>query len=303
LLQLPNLCWIGLASNPFLQSYVDAKVKEGAHHLPVWDDPELSREDWPVLGQGAGGVTRQVVWKGQPVAVKTFSGALTSDGLPQDERAISVAVASLDHPGPGTTSTSSSSSCLISMVGQTPGGALIMELLQGYTALAGPPSFETCSRDVYPRQQFLSWDDVWTIVTGLLQVLVQLHTLGICHGDFYGHNILISSSEDESSSTKSSNDSTTSSFRVKLSDFGAAFFYDPTSESAKDIERVEVRAFGVLVEELLEQVWNRLGTDTDGKTIHEKRVTLMLDLVQACRTPTATFAGVWETVQLHVTST
>jgi serine/threonine protein kinase len=300
LLQLPNLCWIGLASNPFLQFYVDAKVKEGAHHLPVWDDPELSREDWPVLGQGAGGVTRQVLWKGQSVAVKTFSGDLTSDGLPQDERAISVAVASLHHPGQEASSTSSSS-CLISMVGQTPGGALIMELLQGYTALAGPPSFETCSRDVYPRQQFLSWDNVWTIVTGLLQVLVQLHTLGICHGDLYGHNILISTSEDESTTTSSSNDTTTS-FRVKLSDFGAAFFYDPTSDAAKDIERVEVRAFGVLVEELLEQVWNQSVTDNDGNTTNEKRLSLMLDLVQACRTPMATFSGVWQSVQRHVVS-
>lgn len=257
------------------------------------DDPELSREDWPVLGQGAGGVTRKVLWKGQPVAVKTFSGDLTSDGLPQDERAISVAVSSLDH-GRGPTS----SSCLISMVGQTPGGALIMEFLQGYTALAGPPSFETCSRDVYPRQQFLSWDNVWTIATGLLQVLVQLHALGVCHGDFYGHNILITS---EDVSSTSSNDTTTT-FRVKLSDFGAAFFYDPTSDSAEDIERVEVRAFGVLVEELLEQVWSRTVTNNDGNIINETRAALMRELVQACLTPTATFAGVWQSVQQHVVS-
>jgi hypothetical protein len=39
-------------------------------------------------------------------------------------------------------------------------------------------------------------------------------------------------------------------FTVKLSDFGAAFFYDRQSNYGKMLEAVELRAFAILVEEL-----------------------------------------------------
>ncbi len=51
------------------------------------------------------------------------------------------------------------------------------------------------------------------------------------HGDLYAHNILV----DEKS-------------RTYLGDFGAASFYDVTN---KDYEKVEVRAFGCLLDDML----------------------------------------------------
>jgi serine/threonine protein kinase len=189
---------------------------------------------------------------------------LTSDGSPQDERAISVVAASLkDHS-------------LIHLHGQTKtNGSLVMEFLQGYEALAGPPSMETCSRDVYPDDRRLtpiSEDFAWTIAMNLLGVLQKLHQKGICHGDFYGHNILIS----------------TATQQVKLSDFGAAFFYDPSSAYGPLIQQVELRSYAVLVEELQTLVAAASTTNTTPQTISRMRWN---ELVNACQSPSATFDG------------
>ena len=244
LLQLPRLCWVAFSSNPFQDGLADAHDIS----LDTIDDATLDRDDWPVLGQGAGGITRKALWNDTTVAVKTFFGELTSDGSPHDERAISV-VASTAHD-----------ECLISLWGQTPQGALIMEFLDNYVGLAGPPSMQTCSRDVYSRTT-ISMDKAETIVKGLLEALTDLHARGICHGDFYGHNILIHEGVDS---------------RVKLSEFGAAFFYDSAAPYAKWIQKIEMRAFGVLVEELQAIV--------DGEN------PIFSSLVKACRGEAMSFA-------------
>lgn len=222
LLQLPNLRWVALSRNPFLKEFFEHASSEDG--MKTLEDPSLEDTNWPVLGQGAGGVTRRVTWQDDRlVAVKTYAGALTSDGSPQDERAASVVAATLNE------------SALIQLLGQTPNGSLVMEFLEGYEALAGPPSMATCSRDVYEEGQKLSEEFAWKIATDLLRVLTKIHLQkGICHGDFYGHNILI-------------NPATSS---VKLSDFGGAFFYNTDSEYGKLIQQVELRAYCVLVEEL-----------------------------------------------------
>lgn len=243
LLELPQLRWVAFSSNPFL----DGLVEEHDITLSTIGDVTLDQDNWPVLGQGAGGITRKAEWKNTntttSVAVKTFVGELTSDGSPQDERAISVVASRTSSTLSATPQNKKSklgdndTHCLISLLGQTPKGALIMEYLDNYEALAGPPSMETCSRDVYARTS-ITLTRAERIVTGLLRVLTNLHAKGICHGDFYGHNILIHEGATEEE------------FRVKLSDFGAAFFYDVTAPYAKWIEKIELRAFGVLVEEL-----------------------------------------------------
>ena len=296
---------------------MDSKTKEhqqpdhGNHgSLQVIDDPILIREDWPVLGQGAGGITRKVEWKSREmtVAVKAYVGELTSDGSPQDERAISVA-ASLavmaseakkkdvsESTTPSSQKIPNPSSCIIKLLGETKStGSLIMEYLDGFEALAGPPSMESCSRDVYSKRHFLSWENIWYIVTGLLQVLRILHQNGICHGDFYGHNILISSTKN-------------GEFHVKLSDFGAAFFYDrsSTANDGQGIERTELRAFGILIEELRDQVWKKeknslddsvAALDSPPTTDTKKKVEVLTDLIASCRVPTTTFDELWKKIQ------
>jgi len=232
-----NLRWAAFASNPFLNTTAKQRNEgDGVHAgLEILDDPSLEDTQLEILGRGAGGITRKAYIENKndnntktPVAVKTFAGEITSDGSPQDEKAISVAAASLNDDA------------LIRLLGQTKErGALVMEFLQGYEALAGPPSFQTCSRDVYPDDvsDYVTPEFGWKICMNMLRVLNKLHNqLGICHADFYAHNILINTTTED----------------VKLSDFGAAFFYDTNSEYGKSIQRIELGAYTVLVEELFQ---------------------------------------------------
>jgi len=223
-LQLPNLRWVALANNPFLQH----------HHVPdhlfsqvhVIDGIDESAGE--ILGQGAGGVTRKLHYDGQDVAVKVYGGSMTSDGLPEDERKISMAASQLNC------------TALIRVIGECRGtGSLVMEYLDNYATLAGPPSLESCSRDVYddeslPAQQ-LSAHEAVHLVTVLLDALQQLHAVNITHGDLYGHNILVQ--RDDLAA-------------VRLSDFGAAFFYDGAAAYGRLLETIELRAYAVLVEEV-----------------------------------------------------
>jgi serine/threonine protein kinase len=72
------------------------------------------------------------------------------------------------------------------------------------------------------------------IAKNIASVSSQLHSKGINHGDLYAHNILVNNSAE-----------------CLLGDFGAASVYDVNSAFAGTIERVEVRAFGCLLEDVL----------------------------------------------------
>ena len=115
---------------------------------------------------------------------------------------------------------------------------LIMQLIApAYINLANPPSLETCTRDVYGASCTFTGDELWKIAKSMASVGAQLHQKGINHGDFYAHNILVNKTAD-----------------CLLGDFGAASFYDVDGPLAGKIERVEVRAFGCLVEEVFSLV-------------------------------------------------
>jgi tRNA A-37 threonylcarbamoyl transferase component Bud32 len=223
LLRLPNLAWVALSDNPFLHSVFEARSTV----LKVLEDLEESN-DAEILGQGASGITRQYEYQGQMVAVKTYNTEIniTSDGLPEEERRINCAAAGLNC------------SALIRVLGQTVNGSLVMELLQDFRAIGDPPSFVSCSRDVYSNDSLvheLTTERAISIMSALLQALVALHEQGICHGDFYGHNILVCA---------------TDLHQVRLSDFGAAFFYAKGSLYGTLLERIELRAFALFVEEV-----------------------------------------------------
>ncbi|GAX22984.1 hypothetical protein FisN_15Hh120 [Fistulifera solaris] len=225
LLRLPKLAWMALSDNPFLHSVLEAHAD--LKGLRTLEDLEESN-DAAILGQGASGITRQYEYQGQKVAVKTYNTDIrvTSDGLPEEERRIHCAAAALDC------------SALIRVLGQTVRGSLVMELLQDFRAIGDPPSFDSCSRDVYSNDSLvhaLTTEQAMTIVSALLQTLAALHEQGICHGDFYGHNILVCATDLN---------------QVRLSDFGAAFFYEKGSSCGTFLERIELRAFAIFVKEV-----------------------------------------------------
>ena len=149
---------------------------------------------------------------------------MTSDGLPESEMAASLAAGR--HAG------------LIPVLGKISNhpedkAGLVMELIDPvFTNLAGPPSLDSCTRDVYAEGEVFEPARVNWMARRLASVAAHLHGRRIMHGDFYGHNLLRNEAGD-----------------CLLGDFGAAFIYP---EGAK-LERIEVRAFGCLLEELLER--------------------------------------------------
>ncbi|MEH8199230.1 leucine-rich repeat-containing protein kinase family protein [Aeromonas allosaccharophila] len=246
LLALPRLAWLAYSGNPFSEGE-EARAIDDAHVAPiVWETLVLGE----LLGQGASGVIHratifddmadksadevsQASGRGEAsqVAVKLFKGAVTSDGLPRCEMAASLAAGT--HPN------------LIKVMGKVadhPSGiaALVMELIDpAFANLAGPPSLDSCTRDVYPEGLRLCVPDALAMAHGIASVAGHLHRAGIMHGDLYGHNILFARGSDAPA-------------RALLGDFGAASLYDRSDrERAVGLERLEVRAFGCLLEELL----------------------------------------------------
>jgi len=230
LLRLPRLSWVALSDNPFLTKSPD--IDMDTHKLDINSDPRLDNPNEALfeLGRGASGITRRYTLTdgNEDVAIKEYYSNVTSDGNPQEERQISMIASSLDCPS------------LVKVLGQTNKGNLIMELLTDYKVFANPPSLQSCSRDCYDENHSLSSEQASSMVNQLLCTLRKLHEKGITHGDFYGHNILVSTKTDDS--------------HVWLTDFGAAFFYDRTSEFGDLIQMVERRAFSHLVYEIADLV-------------------------------------------------
>ncbi len=227
LLTLPRLAWLAFAGNP-LESNLEAAAQATAPLASIdWRSLQLERQ----LGEGASGVIYQALWqRGDdllPVAVKLFKGALTSDGLPQHEMAACLGAGA--HPN------------LIALHGQIahhPGGAsgLVMALIApDFHTLAAPPSLDSCTRDVYDAGAHFTPEAVIRLASGIASAVRQLHACGILHGDLYAHNIL----HDEDGN-------------ALLGDFGAASFFAPDGGPlALALQRIEVRAFACLLEELL----------------------------------------------------
>lgn len=264
LLSLPRLTWLAYAGNPFTEQREEALV-----HTPSaairWQSLTLREK----LGEGASGIIYRADWHaaaspaasvgrghapapaatpaaappllpaagetaasapgaGQPVAVKLFKGAMTSDGSPLSEMAACLGAGA--HPN------------LIPILGHIedhPGHAhgLVMSLIPPeFRNLAGPPSLDSCTRDIYAEDARFALKTALGIARGIAAAAAQLHAHGILHGDLYGHNIL----HDDHGQTL-------------LGDFGAASFYDPASPQAGALQTLEVRAFGNLLEELLDR--------------------------------------------------
>ena len=220
---LPGLAWTSWAGNAFEG---DAP-RSAAPAIPFADlDPG------PLLGEGTSGRVHSALWRSgttrQAVALKLFKGTMTSDGLP--EREMEACLAAGAHQN------------LTGALGRItghPDGAdgLVMPLLPpDWRVLAGPPSLASCSRDVYDPALRLAPAALLRLVRGIAAGLAHLHARGLLHGDVYGHNILW--------------DAATGA--AALSDFGAASVL-PDGPAGAALQRIEVRAFGLLLGEVLDR--------------------------------------------------
>lgn len=261
LLSLPRLSWLSYSGNPFCES-LEAKALADT---PVPAIPWTALQLGPKLGEGASGViyrsslsadaAAMIGTMESEVAVKLFKGTLTSDGLPQSEMAACISAGV--HPN------------LIRVLGKLTGHpqgteGLVMSLVDpAYKNLAGPPSFETCTRDVYADDLRFSVQDVFTIAKGVAGLAAQVHARGLMHGDLYAHNTLLGPAA-----------------HALIGDFGAASFIDPNDHKmARALQQLEVRAYGCLLEELLERV-----EAVDSKH-HKERFVMLASLRDACMQP------------------
>ncbi|WP_028682796.1 leucine-rich repeat-containing protein kinase family protein [Pseudomonas chlororaphis] len=250
LLGLPCLTWLAYAGNP-LESEADAAALESVAQIP-WAELELQQR----LGEGASGVIHQARWQrpGQApseVAVKLYKGSMTSDGSPLHE--MNACISAGRHPN------------LIRVEGRIsdhPQGqnGLVMQLIEpSYRNLAALPSLASCTRDIYDESSRFSADAALRMARGIASVGAHLHRQGITHGDLYGHNILWNPEGE-----------------CLLGDFGAASFHAlADTEETRALQRIEVRAFGILLEELLARIESGLSPRQ-----HERLQALVSDCCQ-----------------------
>lgn len=236
LLTLPSLTWLAYAGNP-LETEADAAALEATPQID-WSALRLEQQ----LGEGASGVISRATWQRAdgavtPVAVKLYKGEMTSDGSPLHE--MNACITAGLHPN------------LIRIEGRIHGHpdgqqGLVMQLIDpSFANLAGLPSLASCSRDVYADDRRFSAQVALRIAMGIASAAEHLHQQGITHGDLYGHNILLNDQGN-----------------CLLGDFGAASFHSTTdSMETRALQRIEVRAFGVLLEELLARIDSGLSNE------------------------------------------
>jgi len=159
--------------------------------------------------------------------VKIFKGEITSDGLPEEEMDINISLGHHEH--------------LIDVLARVTGhpegkDVLMLELIPShYFNLGLPPTLQTCSRDVYKEGFTLTLTQALKILQAMADAATHMHAHGIMHGDFYAHNIMIDADGNSI-----------------LGDFGGASYFEPSRvEERNALERLEVRAFGCLIEEML----------------------------------------------------
>ena len=246
LFTLPRLSWLACAGNVCTtHSAQDDETLSQIH----WDRLTLHEE----LGEGASGLISRGYWtcEASDVAVKVFKGEVTSDGYPADEMKACIAVGEHDN--------------LTTVHGKLHAhpeekeGLVLSLIPPRYVNLGNPPSLVTCTRDTYDEGTSFSFSQLLSILSDVASSAEHLHQRGVMHGDLYAHNILI----DEHAHSL-------------LSDFGAATLYGHMKDVEEGaFERLEVRAFGCLMEDLLEHYDNK-------NSEHSEKIEVLKTLKDAC---------------------
>jgi len=230
LFQLPKLSWLAFSGNTFnrasnttISSVIDVQLA----------DIELGE----LLGEGASGLIYRGDWIVRPqslidtdnhVAVKVFKGDVTSDGYPQDELDCCLTAGEQEN--------------LIKVIAQLDQTdtdkklGLVMELIpSNFYNLGLPPTLKTCTRDTFNEGTFYDAEKIIKIAKQMANAMTHLHARGVSHGDAYAHNVMINNDAD-----------------MLFGDFGAATNLMTLPKAQQEaMERIEVRAFGCLLDDLL----------------------------------------------------
>lgn len=235
---LPHLAWLSLAGNPCTGGAVQSPMQLPSA-LAIENLEAAYDVDWEhPFGDGTSGTAFPGVCRGTGdlVAVKRFRALAGSDGRALDEVAVSLAAsgvpgvvqavgycAETDEKGEVTTVTL--------VMERVPGGA---------KCIAGPPSFDSCTRSVYDPEMTLDREDADRIVSVVEKAVEGLLERGVSHGDVYGHNVLVGEKEEDGERP------------VVLGDLGAGWWIPrPGTHGART---VEMRAVDVFREEVMRMV-------------------------------------------------
>ena len=214
-LNLPKLSWLAFSGNPCVST-------------PKFELDCVEFESLHVgklLGEGASGEIYKAYSKelNTDVAIKFFKGSVTSDGYAKDEMNACLGVKKHEN--------------LINVIAKISGadreGLLLEYIPTEFKNLGNPPNFDTCTRDTYEDDLAFSVEAIHKISSSIASVATHMHEAHLMHGDLYAHNILINSQS-----------------KCYLGDFGAASFYDSGEDA---YEKLEVRAYGCLLEDLLQR--------------------------------------------------
>lgn len=251
--EMPKLAWLALSGNP-------ASDISNAEISNIVPSETLTLGE--VIGEGASGVVYKVestrgvftydASRFNGVAVKLFKGDCNSDGHPSDEVYVSGRV------GFDSTNVLPVLACIaevqsLDRATVTDKNAikygLVFPLIPpDCIVLALPPSFSSVTRDIYPAETVFSTAIGIKILRGLASAGAYIHDKGIMHGDIYGHNIHVYSDGEPI-----------------LVDFGAATAYGHFSSGSKrsKFEALDVRAFGCIIEEILERITDTTAAPAD----------------------------------------
>lgn len=260
LFQLPKLSWLAFSGNEFNRASNLDESKASVIDVSL-ADIELSE----LLGEGASGLIYRGDWSAQPpslmgtdnhIAVKIFKGDVTSDGYPQDELDCCLSAGNQKNLIK-----------VIAKLDQTDADkklGLVMELIpSSFYNLGLPPSLTSCTRDTFDSGTSFEINSIAKIVSQMANAMAHLYKNGISHGDVYAHNIMINNQSD-----------------VLFGDFGAATNLASLPKLQREaMERIEVRAFACLLDDLLPLISN----DRDNAIAEEnQKMTVLVELKNRC---------------------
>ena len=245
-LSLPKLAWISLGGNPI--------SKINTQKMKVIDKSSVFFDENNVLGKGASGTVYKGQYRGKDVAVKVFKhDSKGSDGRPEDEAMINSII---DHHFTVSSHGVFRKESMHDSEDVDVIEGMVMELLENATAIGKPPSFATCTRDSGPEDDAknLATDRVFSIIWNIANALEYVHSTKVMNGDVYLHNTLQCGNG------------------ARLSDWGASFVYNDSmvadsSTSADIFEKIEVLAFGRLVQDMLLWYLKVACPDSTGSTL------------------------------------
>lgn len=245
----PRLSWVAVGGNPFAETALARLLSDVPAPDVHFGDVVLGDR----LGSGAGATVYRGEWRGQAVAVKIWDGERFSDGTARGEWAVNRVAGAPGHEA------------LVGLLGafDSPRPGMLLELLSDASAAASPPSFATVTRDATPslggKGPTYRPKAAASVALAVASACEYLHSRGLSHGDVYLHNTLVVINGPDK-------DCASELREVRLSDFGAAAAVDDPA-----FEKIEVRSFGWLLQDLLESLPEGAADDSEGLIVEALR--------------------------------